>query len=364
MNRELYILRFATQKIVLIALLLTAYCLFHTGKAWGGVVYFHPDHLGSSNILVDENGDIAEGTLYYPYGETFFEADTELTQHKYTDQERDDETELYYCHARYYDSSLGNFLSTDPVKAGNLPVQYLADPQQHNTYAYARNNPLIYTDPTGEFICGGLCIAGLSGAIFGAVMSIAMNPGHAVAPEYGAQYGEEYNSQSTDEFMRGELAGATLGFGAGKLLKWGLPKGFNIVFKKPQKAEDVLEKVISQQNIGIDTAKTLQIEINQLRDELAHDITNRLNGLEVFKNLSDRMRLVGSKSHLPLDIKLHEVLRLSSSSESDIFLEMLRSNRGDWNQTLKAIDASFNAFNDGLDDMVKQYHDLSRTGFD
>ena len=137
----------------------------------------------------------------------------------------------------------------------------------------------------------------------------------------------------------------------------------NIFFKKPQKAEDVLDEVISHQNIGTDSAKTLQMEIQQLRDELAQDITNRLNGIEILKNLSDRMKLVGDKSDLPLDVKLHEVLRLSSSSEADVFLNMFRAN-GDWRQTSKAIDESINAFKDGLDDMVKEYHDLGQTGFD
>jgi hypothetical protein len=46
----------------------------------------------------------------------------------------------------------GRFQSVDPV----LPVETaLRDPQQWNRYAYARNNPLIYSDPDGRVLESG-----------------------------------------------------------------------------------------------------------------------------------------------------------------------------------------------------------------
>ena len=48
--------------------------------------------------------------------------------------------------ARYYASVTGRFLSPDPLMA--TPGRLL-DPQEWNMYAYARNNPLSVTDPTG-----------------------------------------------------------------------------------------------------------------------------------------------------------------------------------------------------------------------
>ena len=45
--------------------------------------------------------------------------------------------------ARWYDPESGTFLSVDPVVAD------AADPQSYNAYAYARNNPIYFTDPTG-----------------------------------------------------------------------------------------------------------------------------------------------------------------------------------------------------------------------
>lgn len=44
---------------------------------------------------------------------------------------------LYYFNARCYDPDMGRFITEDPIKDGN------------NWYAYCRNNPYSYTDPTG-----------------------------------------------------------------------------------------------------------------------------------------------------------------------------------------------------------------------
>jgi RHS repeat-associated protein len=66
-----------------------------------------------------------------------------------TGKERDPESGLDYFEARYYSSPHGRFTSTDPVIAG---PHKLNDPQEWNLYAYARNNPLRFTDPTGEII--------------------------------------------------------------------------------------------------------------------------------------------------------------------------------------------------------------------
>jgi len=53
-------------------------------------------------------------------------------------------------HARYYSPGVGRFLSVDPL-LGNA-----SSPQSWNRYTYARNNPILVTDPKGLYICKGL----------------------------------------------------------------------------------------------------------------------------------------------------------------------------------------------------------------
>ncbi|MGW2161871.1 RHS repeat-associated core domain-containing protein [Nonomuraea sp. NPDC001699] len=60
----------------------------------------------------------------------------------------DDSTGLTHLGAREYDVATGRFVSADPVMD-------LSDPQQINGYAYASNNPVAWSDPTGLRVCDG-----------------------------------------------------------------------------------------------------------------------------------------------------------------------------------------------------------------
>lgn len=98
----------------------------------------------------------------YKYRDT--RKDTALHTKTFTGHEWDDTTGLVYAHARYLDTKAHTFLSVDPMLY-KIPVSYLTDPQQMNSYAYARNNPVTTTDPDGKFINI------LAGAVIGAVIS-------------------------------------------------------------------------------------------------------------------------------------------------------------------------------------------------
>ena len=74
---------------------------------------------------------------------------------RYTGKERDAESGLDYFGARYYASSMGRFMSPDPLEPVIAPkkvfFQVLMYPQDWNRYAYALNNPVGYRDDTGNF---------------------------------------------------------------------------------------------------------------------------------------------------------------------------------------------------------------------
>ena len=73
-------------------------------------------------------------------------SDFEACQRRFTAKERDLETGLDYFEARYFSSAQGRFNSADAP----LVDQWETNPQSWNLYAYGRNNPLRFADPSGQ----------------------------------------------------------------------------------------------------------------------------------------------------------------------------------------------------------------------
>ncbi|MBA5872762.1 MAG: hypothetical protein GDA68_22665, partial [Nitrospira sp. CR2.1] len=123
----------------------------------GGVHYYHPDHLGSSSVITDGTGAKAQNLTYFPYGATRTNSSPVTpavdVPYKYTGQELDASTTLYNYKARQYEAALGRFVSPDTV----VPDPF--NPQDLNRYAYVRNSPLNYTDPTGQ---AGDCVGDIA----------------------------------------------------------------------------------------------------------------------------------------------------------------------------------------------------------
>ena len=125
-------------------------------------LYYHMDHMGSSEFLTsDVTQRVTSWTSYDEWGNITHNAvlkcgTRELDLVKtYTGHERDSVLGQYYAKARMYDtadkhgSSKGNklgdkrFTAVDPVK-GNV-----RNPQSLVQYTYVLNNPLMYVDPLG-----------------------------------------------------------------------------------------------------------------------------------------------------------------------------------------------------------------------
>ncbi|MDA0207571.1 MAG: RHS repeat-associated core domain-containing protein [Acidobacteria bacterium] len=116
------------------------------------------DHLGSTRLVTDDSATPAVISRYdfFPFGEEIPDSygrrgsvtgygDSGGFDQLFTAKERDDESGLDYFLARYYSGVLGRFTSADPL----LSSGRAGDPQSWNRFAYARNNPLRYVDPTG-----------------------------------------------------------------------------------------------------------------------------------------------------------------------------------------------------------------------
>jgi RHS repeat-associated protein len=141
--------------------------------------YTHADHLGSTNAVTDSNGDLTKTLDYYPYGSERINSGSDDQQRTYIGQYFDDDIDLSYLNARYYNGAQGQFLSMDPaylalgdekqvkdLSSFNQQI-YLTDPQGLNSYAYARDNPITRSDPTGKYfeLSAGGTGMGWSGAI-------------------------------------------------------------------------------------------------------------------------------------------------------------------------------------------------------
>jgi RHS repeat-associated protein len=118
--------------------------IYRYGQPPGQTVFIHRDHIGSTRLVTDINGNILDSFDFLPFGEQV--SGDGVTTLKFTGQPRDAESGLDYFGARFYQSALGRFLTPD--RLGNL-VADRSDPQTWNMYAYARNSPLTFVDPAG-----------------------------------------------------------------------------------------------------------------------------------------------------------------------------------------------------------------------
>ncbi len=109
-------------------------------------IYFHlTDWLGTRRALADYTGELQQRCNSLPFGNGE-DCPTIPTEHLFTGKERDSESGNDYFGARYFASSMGRWLSPDPL---GMAFADPTDPQSLNRYAYVLNNPLIFTDPDG-----------------------------------------------------------------------------------------------------------------------------------------------------------------------------------------------------------------------
>ena len=106
-------------------------------------VYLMGDHLGSTSVAVNEQGEHVGNSpqLYKAWGET--RAGEVPTRYQYTGQFNQNELGIYYYNARWYDPYITQFSQPDPI----IPDPY--NPLDWNRYQYTRSNPLKFIDPTG-----------------------------------------------------------------------------------------------------------------------------------------------------------------------------------------------------------------------
>jgi RHS repeat-associated protein len=120
----------------------------------GTLYWLLSDHLGNTSVTADANGVKISERGYKPWGEERSTSGITPTGYGFTGQHESAEIGLYYYGARWYDSYLNRWISPDSI---------IPDPGNSidlDRYAYARNNPLRYKDPSGHLVCSDKHVAG------------------------------------------------------------------------------------------------------------------------------------------------------------------------------------------------------------
>ena len=117
-----------------------------TGPGHGDVTTLISDPQATAQVAVDNADNQLTRRYFDPYGQPLAGGADWAGDHGFLDKPTDG-TGLTQVGARYYDPTIGRFISVDPIMD-------LADPQQWQGYAYANNNPVTYSDPTGLKVKG------------------------------------------------------------------------------------------------------------------------------------------------------------------------------------------------------------------
>jgi RHS repeat-associated protein len=104
------------------------------------ITYLHHDQAGSTRLLTGSTGAVAGKCSYAAYGTPTCEG-TATTTLGFDGEYTSSDTGLIYMRARTYDPATAQFLSADPLEV------ITGEP-----YIYAGDNPLAYSDPSGEVL--------------------------------------------------------------------------------------------------------------------------------------------------------------------------------------------------------------------
>jgi RHS repeat-associated protein len=131
-----------------------------------GMRVFHFDSGGNTVALASLAGAVTDRYAYDPYGQPAGGTGTSGNPFLYAGRDGvyDDGNGLLYMRARYYAPELMRFVQKDQVFTGSVE-----DPLSLNRYAYARGNPLLLSDPNGEF--WHILFGALIGAVINAVVA-------------------------------------------------------------------------------------------------------------------------------------------------------------------------------------------------
>jgi RHS repeat-associated protein len=191
--------------------------------------YYHPDHLGSTSWVTDQQGRVHEHVEYFPYGEVWRDqrydddgAPVRAPNYLFSGKELDEETGLGYFGARYYDPRKARWVSADPFREqwGKEPI-----PPLLSVYGYSYHSPLVMKDPDGRLpnvVVGAAAGAVIGGAVYSVTKAFtggftwrgfgaAVAGGTVSGAVAGATFGTSLVAQAAGSAAVGSAAGVAGG---------------------------------------------------------------------------------------------------------------------------------------------------------
>jgi len=225
------------------------------------VYYIHTDHLGSYCAITDAGKQVKQRNYFDPWGnfkwisknrdgefeikdsipndslqfELAPKLNFTLTNRGFTGHEHYPQFKIINMNGRLYDPVIARFFSPDKYVANSTFTQ------DFNRYTYCRNNPLSYTDPSGQFlqvlvpILVGAVYGAMQGTIQGVIMADAKGATGSERTKYifggmgigfgigalsgyaGGALSGALSAVGLGGFAGGAIAGATIGLASGAL---------------------------------------------------------------------------------------------------------------------------------------------------
>ena len=192
--------------------------------------YYHTNDIGSVVALTDDAQLITDRYAYEPFGLPVGHEGATEQPFTYVGSlgvmaEADG---LYFMRARFYDPDTGRFLGKDPIQGA------MTAPRELHRYVYGLNDPVLATDPSGEYALLDDVIAAGVGAAGGAL-------GTVVGDLIGMATGQQEGFSSWETYAANTAGGA---LGAWSSLYLG-PGGLAVGAAVSSGMRQVLEKEVS-----------------------------------------------------------------------------------------------------------------------
>ena len=165
--------------------------------------FYHQDHLGSTGFATDATGETWVDEV----------SDDTRVPYRFTGQELDQETRLYYFGARYYDPRTSAWQNPDPFLGRYLngaPARGVFEPSNLALLTYAHQNPVKLVDPDGKWAGVDDAVATVGGGLVGVAIQGGMDLYHGHVSSW-----KEYVASGVGGAAAGEAALYTGGFGSG-----------------------------------------------------------------------------------------------------------------------------------------------------